>query len=322
MINVLNAGGWYVGNTAILDWMDGFDDLTVVKGDFNVTRYENGIMDIIAEKKIPKKIAMIRSQKLLCIKSIYYVSRIKIGDYTKRLLKPKTKHSYYAHYTFFKLYYEYLVKHEKSLLLKDYFDEVKLWKEFLYKQSFVACNKIKSKKNIIYQNPYFYSETFSKHEAIWPELFFPYKSIFIYRDPIDQFSDIVNNGAHLDTSWPRFHAGTENLDPAERFLTISKKIFKSRMEISKNLGKDELLIISFEDFLQKHEEVSKKLKDFLSIEGDRDNNNKRFSVNKSLKNIGKGKFNIKAMSILNSKEHILQELYTIHNTLKNHKNSI
>jgi hypothetical protein len=39
-LNIINIGGWYVGNTAILDWMDGFEELAFVKGDFNITRLE------------------------------------------------------------------------------------------------------------------------------------------------------------------------------------------------------------------------------------------------------------------------------------------
>jgi hypothetical protein len=139
---------------------------------------------------------------------------------------------------------------------------------------------------------------------------------------MDQFSDIVNSGSHLDTSWSRFHGGTENMHPADRFLTISKKLYIGRLRLAEKYNRDKVLIFSFEDFLQKHSTITFKLKLFLNITSERSFQNKRFILKNSIKNIGNGKNNEKMKELLYGKDYVMEELNEYRNKLKNHKYAI
>jgi hypothetical protein len=322
-MNIINIGGWYVGNTAISDWMDGFEEIAFIKGEFNITRLENGIMDMIVEPDPLKKIEMIRIQKKACYKSPYIISRSFIGHYTKFLLKPNFSHTYDydRNLGFYINFHSYLSKYEEKLISHEEFDEVELWRDWLNR--LLSSNLAhKNSKHTVFQNPFFYNDTFDGHKDVWPKLFSPYKLIFVHRDPLDQFSDIVKNKAHTLVSWPRFHKGTETMHPADRFLIISKKIYNARLKMAENYTKDELAILSFENFLQEHSRVTKGLKNFLDIKTQRDDSNKRFILENSLKNIGKGKFNEEVASLLKGKEYVMEELNNLREQLMNHDNAI
>lgn len=320
-MNIINIGGWYVGNSAILDWMDGFDELAFVKGDFNVVRLENGVMDILAEPNPFKKIEMINVQKKACYRGGCSVSRTFIRRYTKDLFKPKFSPSYGDHLKFYKDFYSQLSVYKTKLISHEDFDEIAFWNSWLTKLPFLEPAK-KDFQHIIYSNPFFYDEMFAGHKNIWPKLFAPYKLIFVHRDPLDQFADIVKAKHHTLSSWPRFHGGTEAMHPADRFLAISKKIYKARLRMVENYTKDELVIFSFEDFLQEHERVTKSLKYFLEINTQRDSANQKFILESSLKNIGKGRFNEEVASLLKGKDYVMEELNCLRDRLITHNNAI
>lgn len=320
-MNIINVGGWYVGNSAILDWMGGVKEIAVIKGDFNIVRLENGIMDMISEQDKEKKLLMITYQQKQSYKGFYWASRMLIGRYTKRLFEKKTIPSYYGHFKFHKIFLKYLKEYKDKVILGEPFDEVVFWQSWLNTLPSLSSEK-NNFEHIVYQNPFFYDTTYDGHSDIWPNLFGPYKMIFVHRDPLDQFSDIVNGNAHLDASWPRFHGDTKDMDPAERFLTISKKIFQARLEMADKHTENELIILSFEDFLQKHELVTSKLCTFLNLNPATLNCSSNFDLSKSLKNVGVGKNNLKALSLLEGKDYILDELYSLREQLKSHDRSI
>ncbi|WFE68808.1 hypothetical protein P8S54_00480 [Thiomicrospira sp. R3] len=320
-MNIINIGGWYVGNTAILDWMDGFEELAFVKGDFNVTRLEGGIMDMMAEKDINRKLQLINNQKKESIKGLARAFKSLVGRYTKHIMKPRMSPSYNGHFRFHSDYLKYLSRYENMLKAGEKFDEINFWQNWLSTLPKLDSGH-KNYKHIVYQNPFFYDETYAGHKDIWPQIFSPYKMIFVHRDPLDQFSDIVNSGGHLNVSWPRFHGGTENMHPADRYFSIAKKLYTARLRMAENLTKDDLVIFSFEDFLQNHERVTTELKSFLDISSERNQNNKRFVREKSLKNIGKGQHNQEALKLLENKKYVLDELNELRNKLSEHRCAI
>lgn len=320
-MNIINVGGWYVGNSAILDWLDGFDEIAFIKGDFNIARLENGIMDIIAAVDPIDKIEMVKVQKIACYKSIYTVSRRYVGRYTKHLFKEYKSPSYDAYFKFYITLFKYLYNYEKKILSKIDFDEIEFWSGWMNTLPQQESN-YKSHKHAVYQNPFFYDELFGGHEDVWKKLFSPYKLMFVHRDPLDQFSDIVNDGAHLNTSWSRFHGGTEDMHPADRFLSISKKIYNARIRMASEYTKNELIIFSFEEFIECHGIITDRLKDFLGLKEDRDGHNKRFVLEESKKNIGKGSCNDDALRLLEGKEYVMDEINVLRNQLINMKQSI
>jgi len=320
-MNIINIGGWYVGNTAVLDWMDGFQEISFVKGDFNIMRLEDGIMDMINAPSKEIKIRMIEKNKKDFY--VFFMRRIKfiVGRYTKNILKKKLNVNYDNIFSSQKILYSYLNTYKVKVEQEIKFDEIVFWKEWLNKVSLIYSEE-KDFKNTVYQNPFFYDETFSEHKYIWPKLLAPYKLMFVHRDPLDQFSDIVNSNSHLNVSWPRFHGGTENMHPADRFLAISKNIYNARLRMADEYEGNQLVIFSFEDFLRDHNRITNKLEFFLEIEKERDSNNKRFVIEDSIKNIGKGKFNEEAIFLLKDKNYVMEEINHLRSKLINHSSSI
>jgi hypothetical protein len=86
-MNVINIGGWYVGNTAILDWMDGFEELAFIKGDFAVARLEYGIMDMISDK-LTLKPDREKDQEVI-VAGTHKASRIKVAEAVNNLAELK-----------------------------------------------------------------------------------------------------------------------------------------------------------------------------------------------------------------------------------------
>lgn len=320
-MNIINIGGWYVGNSAVLDWMDGFEELSFIKGEVNILRLENGIMDMISCSDKEKKLKMIQINIFSSYKMYYVLVRRSVGSYTKHLFKNRQFKFIYDRLSFYKHLIIYLKNYEKKIKNNRIFDEIDFWKDWVEELAKIDTKHNKY-KHVIHQNPFFYDETYDDHKDIWPQLFRPYKMMFVHRDPLDQFADIVKDKSHLITSWPRFHGGTEDMHPADRFLTIAKKLYIGRLRMAENCTENDLVIFSFEDFLQNHERVTDKLKSFLDITSQRNPNNKRFLLEQSMKNIGKGKDSEEVKELLKGKSYVIDELNEYREKLINHKNAI
>lgn len=314
-MNILNVGGWYVGNSAILDWMDGFDQVEFIRGDFNVARVNNGIMDIIAESDIELKRKIIKKLQYQCVIGFYRCLRYRFKKvFVEKKIIFNKDHDYT--YTFNFTLLIALEKFKKDLNVNKT-DEIIYWKKWLSK-----LTKKKFTEHSVFQNPFFYLETFDGHEGIWQELFSPFKLIFVHRDPYDQLLDVINSGAYLDHSWPRFHGSTADLHPIERFHLIAKKIYQARLRMAKRYSPEQLLIISFEDFVKNHDVVSSRVKFFLEIGDDEPNYSKFFNVKSSEKNIGNGKNDPFLLELINNKTHLLKELEAYRDELKQLPHSV
>ena len=249
------------------------------------------------------------------------MTRALLGKYTKHVFKSNTSIDYVENIKFYSILLRTLLAYEKKIAIGEDFDEIKLWKSWLLKLPLVS-SKEKNYKHIVYQNPFFYDENFNGHQDVWPKLFSSHKMMFVHRDPLDQFSDIVKAGAHLNVSWPRFHGGTEKMHPADRFFEISKKIYLARLRMAENLPQDKLIIFSFEDFLLKHEEVSFNIKNFLELQEYTHLGGRRFDLRESTRNIGNGHLHEETCDLLKGKGYIMDELYSLRNRLIEHPNSI
>jgi hypothetical protein len=312
-MNVINSGGWYVGNTAVLDWMDGFEEISFVKGDFDIARLENGVMDMIASPDLMAKRRMIKRNKVYCYKGSRRVARHLLGKYTRHLFKERHEGAFVFRPAFYISFYRALCSYENGLNDEE-FNEIGFWKAWLLELSETLASK-EGFKYSFFQNPFFYDETYDAHANIWPELFSPYKMIFVHRNPLDQFADIVKSNAHLDASSSRFHGNTQAMHPADRFFEISKKIYNARLRMAKEIPKTELIVFSFEDFLLKHEFVTLNIKNFLHIESERDVRNTRFELSESIKNIGKGESNKAVAELLTGRKYIIDELEALRTEL-------
>lgn len=117
-MHIINIGGWYVGNSAILDWMDGFEELAYIKGDLNLLRLEDGIMGMISAEDSKKKLELISLQMHKIYLRIFVVSRKKVRRELRNLIKsnkiyPGTEDCLAYYFILIKYLKEY-----KSLIVK------------------------------------------------------------------------------------------------------------------------------------------------------------------------------------------------------------
>jgi hypothetical protein len=327
MINILCQGGWHVGQSALLDWLDGFEEISLVSGENEYLRKENGVFDLLAENNISEKLKILNSLKLDAFSGIYH----SLVSYSSFLFKKKFAKSQFTdeivsrwerqkkvfrYISFNTSLCHYVSVEQRKLLYNKPFDEMAHWGKWLSYINHIGSKK--KKANLYVQhNPFFYKEIIPNHEGIWQKFFEPFKIIFVYRDFLmDQFSDFVTYKSYIPFAH-RSYYGTEHLHAADRYFELIKRIYLARLRMAKEYSPDQLIVLSFEDFLQNHQAVTAKLKSFLSIKSERDPYNKRFILEQSMKNIGNGKNNTEALSWLEGRPHIMKELYELKEQLAN-----
>ncbi len=308
---IINSGGWYVGNSAIIDWLSKIDGIGYIHGDLNVFRLEDGIMDMLSEKDLLKKRIMIRKNKKACFKGNAFALKSVFKKLLGGSLESLNNLEYYYRAKYYYFYYVALSNYEKKLGI-DTFNEKQYWVAWLHELSFLfSTNFENSRKYTVLQNPFFYDETYDGHKNVWPELFKPYKLIFVHRDPLDQLSDIVETGALFDSSWARFHGDTSSLEPFDRFFEISKKLYNGRLRLLETHNRKNSLVLAFEDFILNHEVTASNLFEFLGLPSQ----TVCWDPAPSKKNIGKGKEDSKVQQLISGKEHMIDELMVLRDKL-------
>ncbi|MBO1923738.1 hypothetical protein [Thiomicrorhabdus sp. 6S3-12] len=321
MINVINIGGWNVGNGAIVEWLDSIDQVARIQGEFNITRAPGGVLDLLAEQDSERKERLIKALSAQCNKGMLRGFKRKVRGL---LFTRKRDLEYKNLYEFHRGLKTTLLEHQALLKSGAVFDEFDLWRKWLASLAELYPSDQK-RKVLLFQNPFFYDETFDLHSKVWPELFNPYKLIFVHRDPLDQWSDIVTKKEHLMTrstiTGSRPFKGTEEMHPADRFLHIAKNNYLARLRMAKEYTRDNLIVFSFEDFINSHDFVTRELLHFLDVEQS-PRRQSSFDLSVSRKNIGIGKNNAEALQLLEGKDYVLEELYELRDQLINTEQSI
>ncbi|MCG9723650.1 sulfotransferase, partial [Shewanella sp. Isolate7] len=276
-------------------------------------RLDGGIMDMISQNNKEIKSAMINKNKLSCIRGCIYALKHKSIRALKKGFNSLSGMEYYFKIRYYQRLYIALSLYEKKLR-KDGFDEYAYWRDWLNEISQLFSDNSNLKKTYtVLQNPFFYDETFDGHKNIWPELFSPYKLIFVHRDPLDQLSDLIATGAINDSSWTRFHGKTGGLDPLERFNVISKKLYNGRLRLLSTHSKEDVIVVGFEEFVQEHDRVSNKLLNFLGLQGQIST----WDASISQKNIGNGRLDPKVLQMIKGKESYIDEIVVLREKLIN-----
>ena len=310
---IINSGGWYVGNSAVIEWLSKFQEVEFIHGDLNVLRLEDSIMDLILEPDLIVKRDIVRRNKLACFKGLGYAVKSQIGKIFNKGFSSLKKLEFYLQVKYYIFYYKALTKYEKNLRIPG-FNEGDYWRNWLSELANLTSKNKKNEANgfTVLQNPFFYDETFSGHKDVWPSLLKPYKLIFVHRDPYDQLSDIIREGALNDSSWERFHGNTDKLESLERFCEISKRLYQGRLRLMRSHPYNDVIAVSFEDFILKHKEVSVELMEFLKLPIVFDN----WDYTKSLSNIGKGRSDPAVLKLIDGRDYMLDELYKLRRELE------
>ncbi|WP_063660033.1 sulfotransferase [Aliivibrio fischeri] len=310
-MNLLCIGGWFSGNSAILDCIDSHENIKYLKSDFDILRQTNGIMDLIIEKELKKKEEIIKINIKFCTKLLFKEIKFILGKYTKYLFKSKEFHRdrqykkrYNDNINFnISLIYKFAVYFIRCHFFEMTEDEqVAFWKNWL------AISSLNEKDYVVYCNPIYYDNFEPEHKELWPKLFSPYKIILVHRNPLDQFYDIYMKEGMSDTSVARFFKGSEELEPIQRFHYIVKKIHEARLNLINTYSKDELLLISFEDFVENSHVHLNEIVGFLGLSNCSFSNSERFDAEKSCRNIGIWKSNEHVKDLIIKNSEIVDEL--------------
>jgi hypothetical protein len=128
-----------------------------------------------------------------------------------------------------------------------------------------------------------------QHSDIWRGVFEPFKLILIYRDPRDQFADIINrkklyddfiNAEDLGELFGRSHddAMSYHINLLKKKLLVARDNYAS---------KSDTLLMSFESFIENHAEKSQQIIEFLGFTNtEKIQTQQPFRFEESKKNIG------------------------------------
>lgn len=303
-LTVLSLGGWYVGNSAVLDWLDSFSSFYYLKGDFHDLRKCGGVYDCILESNLDKKVGYINNEIRHFSKGLLRPSKAFIN---KILFNKKANHASLFNYNTHMLTSYFLFKNKCNNLD---FNQLEFWEERLKNLLKLAKGR---EENLVLQNPIYYDDISPEHKRIWRGLFIEPKMFFVHRDPIDQFVQIylANDLAYGNT---KFRAGTEGMNQVERFFCISKRTYLSRLKMLKDYSPEQLGVISFEKFAYANLNEQNRIKLFFNI----DHNcktTKKFDFDRTKGNVELGKINPAICKLLDGYSEQLKELYALREQL-------
>jgi hypothetical protein len=322
-MNILCIGGWLTGNSAILDYLDGSEEISYVRSDFDLLRQENGIYDLINTTDKSKKLKIASKLYFQVLNDLYNSVKFRISLYTKYIFKGRSYRRNklifrrYDSSILFNIYFLFIIiRFILRLKIKHDINEVNYWSSWVKNSAYIMNKK---KTNIcLYCNPIYANYTKNDYNFTWCKIFTPFKVICVYRNPYDQLADILRIDGHLQTEPYRFFDNTSDHNPAKRVLTVMKSLHKMRIDLSNKLTSDKLLIISFDDFIKHNQLVSNKINNFLEIEESSFIKNKylKFNFKMSEKNLGFGAKNEKLKNFMDEYPGIIEEIIEMYNETK------
>lgn len=126
------------------------------------------------------------------------------------------------------------------------------------------------------------------HNEVWPVVFDPFKLIVVHRDPMDQFADIVRQGTMGKRRTDPLYTGDHNReDPVGYLLEGLTKKYEALHLLREQLPHDRFLAMPFETFVLKHDQAATHLCQYLGLE-ESQNEKRRFFPEQSKRNIGIG----------------------------------
>ncbi len=138
-------------------------------------------------------------------------------------------------------------------------------------------------KYLLLDQPILYKHNMAK---IWPNVFAPYKMIIVYRNPKDQIADLLKRGllyyfySQQNTDFDRINAIKAHIESLKKRVLIAEYFHNT-------ITNNQLIMFSFEQFIQNHEKVKGALFDYLGLSPDSHiRPETHFNLTQSAKNIG------------------------------------
>ena len=282
-INILVSGMHWSGSSAICDLLKEYKNVGWSSDEFDEFRRPGLVADHLEGRintDYPSKIK--RYYKYIIPKQ--YLSLLK-----KDILKNKRINILYYLYKLKKDFFRIKLLFNLNKVLLNTFEKkekinlASTWIKDL--QNLYAKNK----DFIIFDQPIFFKE----HLDVWPMVFNPYKLIIVYRDPRDQFTDLINrNHLFLDhisslTGGISEIYGGDKSGVYDYHVDAIMNRYKSIDKIIKELGTECVLQVRFEDLILNYENEVSRIELFLGLKSENHINKfSFFNPANSLKNIG------------------------------------
>lgn len=259
---ILSVGGWYVGNSAVIEWLDGFDGYKLLKGDLHELRNPGYLFDYISSCNLMHKSKFFMNIFLFSFKGIF---RSVVAHLFRKNVGSLKKYNLSYHLKILTLLILSLP------ILFNYSLQIKLWRKLF----------VNRKYQYILQNPIFYDDIRPEHSKLWREIFINSKILLVTRSPVEQFVDISLHNEFHDGKSP-FRQGTEGMSSVEKFETIVLRTYEQRINLAKEFGEKVVCVVSFEQFVNQDENEINRLKNFFAIA--KEKRNSEFEFSKSKKN--------------------------------------
>jgi hypothetical protein len=283
--NILVSGLGWSGSSALIDLFREYDNIVIVPGEFDDFRRPGLIGDLIESGNSQNiKSVITKSWRLLSIKRRLY--------YTLQLCFPFLFKSYFSNNK------EKLRIQTLNVLKQD------VEERRAYKKAITKIIQTKSQRErtqianswitelgdyyssnadyIVYDQPIRHEF----HSQIWPLVFHPCKTIFVYREPKDQLANIFKFSPWYFSYTSRLY-GNETKNDVEFFCDVLFNRIQCIEKSYNEQGENYIMLISFEDLVQKYDESVSRIEKFLGT-SNRYHNKKNafFKPEESKNNIG------------------------------------
>ena len=281
--NILVSGLHYSGSSAVYDLLKEYENVGFVPGEFDEFRRPGMILDHLAGRintSYPSRLTAYYKSKALKAHLYTFIRNVILLKRPQSIVK--------LPYRFIRDYKRYkpLKKLDIDLESSGYDSKlrhVKVWLNNL--QNMFA----KDKTHVVFDQPLLHAQNLD----YWPQVLRPFKLILIYRDPRDQFTDLLNNHHLFLDYYSAPTGGIAEIYGGDRQGAFAYNIdaIKARLkaidEIIYKLEEDEVLLVNFNHLAKDYDLQKKRIENFLGLKPEDHNQEfKFFNPEVSSKNVG------------------------------------
>lgn len=273
--NILVAGIYRSGSSAVVDYLKGHPDVAAPGGEFTEFKSVGRIGDLLTE---PSRENALRIARRLERETRF--ARLPRAWLKERKGETDSPLKYRVGQNRMKL--RALARHRRALA---HGEDPRNPQHFQQWMKEMAATYAAGKKALLLNQPVWVG---SHHEA-WPGVFEPFKLIVVHRDPLDQFADIVRQGTLGKRKTDPLYTGDHHEeDPIGYLLDGLTRKYEALHSLAEQLGRDRLITMPFETFVLNHDEAAARLCDYLGLKPLQIEEKRRFFPEQSSRNIGIG----------------------------------
>lgn len=327
-LNVIIHGLHSSGSSAVLNYLREFNaQLTIVSGEFDTFRRAGMVGDTVLHFDDPETYQTILDKYLEHYGSsilkdmlLYYLTLVNY----KKIIKYGTGYLYKYRREQIKLLQRLNIELNESTHQTE---RVEKCREWIQNVGSLFSNK-KDGSKIVFDHAIDRFE----HQELWPEVFKPFKLIVVYRDPRDQFTDLIRrNHLYWELGYPRsfdsrcsiYHAnsiqaiyGRSRPASLRLFIDALNKKYDAIERIYQS-HRGQVMILDFESFILKHDMVKELVNTFIDLDSVHQMKSKYLNINNSSQNIGIYKDTLKPWE-----EKSFEQLVLRYHNLKEKKTEI